>query len=348
MNGRGFSLMFFLAVLVTWPGCAPTSPLYEIATVPVVGGLKVIERKRMVRYEKETIEKSPNVKAVSRITNFKGEKDAYFPNVSPDGEDIVFEIREPATGSYAPAYNLWCVKATGGHSTRRLTDSASLNIRGAWSPDGERLFFASNRIGDRSHLWRINVKKPGGITQVTSSTTWDSEPSISPDGDQVTFSAVDPRKGLPEIWIVKTDGTMPTQILEGDEPDWSPLGPIAYIVMDTTSDEHYLWTMAPDGSGRTQLTTSEPGVAGIEDRSPSWSPDGTWLAFASNRGKDRKGRRNFDIWVIRPDGTDLTQLTTNGSHDTAPTWGPNGDYIYFQSNRGGNWDIWRMGVLLPE
>jgi len=64
------------------------------------------------------------------------------------------------------------------------------------------------------------------------------------------------------------------------------------------------------------------------------SPDGRWLAFDSNRAG------NTDIWIMKPDGSDLRQVTTDLAHDWAPTWSPDSKRIVFHSLRSGNRDIW--------
>ncbi|HEX5950102.1 MAG TPA: hypothetical protein VFZ96_03795, partial [Actinomycetota bacterium] len=74
-----------------------------------------------------------------------------------------------------------------------------------------------------------------------------------------------------------------------------------------------------DGRGRTPLTTQ---VAGRADTAPAWSPDGTTIAFAS----DRDG--GFpEIYLINVDGTGLTRLTSNGLIDGRPSWSPDGTRI---------------------
>ena len=68
---------------------------------------------------------------------------------------------------------------------------------------------------------------------------------------------------------------------------------------------------------------------------PSFSPDCKWIVFTS----DESG--NKDIWMMRTDGSNRTQLTTNPSTDIHPVWGEDG-YVYFVSNRGLLWGIWRL------
>ena len=92
---------------------------------------------------------------------------------------------------------------------------------------------------------------------------------------------------------------------------------------------------------------------------PDWSPDGERIVFASSRinrrgyqsksGVERVISRVLaaganDIWTVRRDGTDLSQLTTHDGEDWLPTWGASGR-IYFTSDRDGFTNIWSV---MPE
>ena len=85
------------------------------------------------------------------------------------------------------------------------------------------------------------------------------------------------------------------------------------------------------------------------DTSPSWSPDGAWLVFASNRNWDSypggTASDTFNLFAIATDGTALTQLTGGPRNVDAPTWGADG-WVYFSSNDAGTWDIWRIAPAL--
>ncbi|MDZ7653452.1 MAG: hypothetical protein U5L03_13365 [Burkholderiaceae bacterium] len=85
------------------------------------------------------------------------------------------------------------------------------------------------------------------------------------------------------------------------------------------------------------LTPRAPGSAGL-DVTPAWSPDGTQIAFASNRdGSD------FKLWVMNADGSNVRPLTPAGTTaDVFPTWSPDGRLIAFQRRSG---DIYRVGLL---
>ena len=83
--------------------------------------------------------------------------------------------------------------------------------------------------------------------------------------------------------------------------------------------------MHADGSAQTNLTRHAD-----DDFLPTWSPDGTRIAFTSRRDG------NDEIYVMNPDGSGQTRLTTDAAIDAAPTWSPDGQRLAFQSNRGDN------------
>jgi TolB protein len=95
-----------------------------------------------------------------------------------------------------------------------------------------------------------------------------------------------------------------------------------------------IWVMNPDGSGDTQLTF--PGESNISNTFPSWSPDGTRIAFAS----DRDG--NDEVYVMNADGSGQTNLTNNPDSDDQPSWSPDGTRIAFNSLRDGNAEVYVM------
>ncbi len=87
-----------------------------------------------------------------------------------------------------------------------------------------------------------------------------------------------------------------------------------------------------------QLTTNPETV----ESEPAWSPDGQYIVYVSNEGRDNTGTRNNDIWIMRAEDTDRRQLTTNGSDDVSSLVDPKQRCIYFVSNRGFRCGIWRM------
>jgi WD40 repeat protein len=93
-----------------------------------------------------------------------------------------------------------------------------------------------------------------------------------------------------------------------------------------------LWTswVIPAAGGTAHQITNDPAA----DESPAWSPDGSQIAFTS----DRSG--NADIWLIPSAGGPATQITTDEAEDYAPCWSPDGRQIAFRSRRSRSDEIW--------
>ena len=148
-----------------------------------------------------------------------------------------------------------------------------------------------------------------------------------------------------DIWVAEPDGSNPvnlTNTLEPNEtvPDWSHDGTrIAYkwqdVFMGPTSFYDIL-VMNDDGSGITNLTNTPDWT----DGEPAWSIDDSRIVFRSHR------TGMGDLYTIRPDGTDLTQLTTDGNFDTNARWSPDGTELVFARFVGGSfdWDLFRMNA----
>src|SRR5437773_6379084 len=116
------------------------------------------------------------------------------------------------------------------------------------------------------------------------------------------------------------DGPMVTR------PSYAPDGrEVAFWT--TWRGGHQIWAVSRvDGRLRPIAADAETKIVQLE---PAWSPTGSWIALASNRAG------NFDIWLVRPDASGLTQLTTDRATDDQPAWSPNGTQIAFVSDRAG-------------
>lgn len=192
------------------------------------------------------------------------------------------------------------------------------------SPDGTKLAVAIFRAGDRS-VWVID--EDGSNAQRIASADDVSQPSWSPGGDRIAYSAEVDAQGTSSVHVVNADGSddhvIYTIAAEGTQAifsaTFSPNG--TKILVDQGTDAEFdILVMDADGSKVRQLT--ETGV----DYDPAWAPDGTRIAFT------RQGQgAQSDIYVMNSDGSDPQQLTSGPSGQTnlAPTWSPDGRKIAY-------------------
>lgn len=223
------------------------------------------------------------------------------------------------------------VMAADGSGQLRLTFDPAPDLYPDWSPDAEKIVFAS---GDSSIIvvMKDNGADRNPLTAVPEFVD-DIQPAWSLDGalDQIAFASN--IEGGWNIWVMNDDGADRTQRTfihtEVDaHPSWSPDG--EQIVLGSTVDDNSdIYPMNADGSGRTRLTFHSS-----IDRLPAWSPDGTLIAFVSDRDGDD------EIWVMEKDGSNQTQLTHNS--DSNPDWSPDGKQIAFDSDRNGDREIYVM------
>ncbi|MCC6162549.1 MAG: PD40 domain-containing protein [Acidobacteria bacterium] len=182
------------------------------------------------------------------------------------------------------------------------------NFLPAFSPDGNRIAFMTNRDGNME-IYTVN-RDGSNLRRVTRHQGNDSTPTWSPAGNQIAFTS--DRSGRPQIYIVDADGMgQPRRITSetwADRATWSPApyNEIAYAGQTGPGFDIKIFNLEQG-----QIRTITDGTGSNE--SPSWAPNGRHLAFASTRA----GRSQ--IFTIARDGRDLRPVTRSGNN-VQPSW----------------------------
>jgi Tol biopolymer transport system component len=209
-------------------------------------------------------------------------------------------------------------------------DSDGDDTQPAWSPDGRRIAFASNYLGQYEiFVFDLNTNS---ITNLSNDAGEDLYPAWSPDGGKIVFTSN--RTGNQEIFSVNLDGTGLTNLTNDPANDSQPDWFVDQIILFTSdrSGNQDIFKMNPDGSAPTSLT---PNTAG-NDFAPAGSIIHGVVAFTS----DRDG--NLEVYVINLDGTNPRNLTNNQAADEWPAWSPDHQWMAIASNRTGNYDIYAI------
>ncbi|MEZ5099203.1 MAG: hypothetical protein R3C15_05255 [Thermoleophilia bacterium] len=213
-----------------------------------------------------------------------------------------------------------------GSGLRELTRNRVSDVEPAWSADGRRIAFSSNR--ERPLDWDIWVMRAdgSGVRRVTSHRAADRDPTWSPDGTRLAFSS-DRDRGDVDIWVVPAGGGQATRLAGARgldvDPAWSPDGTRVVFASDRDGGNFDLWVVNADGSGETRLTGG-PGM----DLSPSWSPDGRNVVFT----RLPPGGGDGDVRIVRADLSGAP-LTRRRGDDLAPAFAPDGKRVVFQGDR---------------
>lgn len=239
------------------------------------------------------------------------------PGWSPDGQRIVFESDRAGSNRR----DLFATSLDGSNSVRLTTDPG-LDTWPDWSPDGNWIVF-STEMGDNRD---IAIVRPDGsdLTNITQDSADNRRPHWSPDGEEIVFERI-PLDGTRGVYSIKLDGSGLRKMTDGGQkPRWSPDGTKVVVVSGGR-----LVVITREDTTKTEILSSE------SNHAPRWSPDGEWIAF-SRRGRDAQAN---DIFIIRPDGTGLRNLTDDPSNETQPSWSEDGERIAFTRERLDNRDI---------
>jgi Tol biopolymer transport system component len=242
---------------------------------------------------------------------------------TPDGRSIVFSSNR--TGAHA----LWRASIDGG-AIERVAGLPENISDPAFSRDGKKLAFAQSYID--TNIWRLDLQS-GELRSFITSTQFDTSPQYSPDGSRIAFRSS--RSGRQEIWVAETSNPLSARQLTRTagnltgSPRWSPDG--TRIACDARPDGQPDIFVVDAATGQMTRITTESS----EDVVPSWSNDGKWIYFASNR------TGSMQVWKSPSSGGAAQQVTREGGFATRES--ADAKYLYYAKGRTLP-GLWRVPV----
>jgi dipeptidyl aminopeptidase/acylaminoacyl peptidase len=233
-------------------------------------------------------------------------RDVDEPNISPDGNFVVYVVKVPDMEKDKRPGNLWLARWDGSEN-RALTFGNKGQKHPRWSPDGKWIAFLSGREDEKL------TDAKGAVDDFA----W------SPDSKRIALVIPDPDPREPEK-KEKEKKTVPPLVIDR-----------LFFKKDIDgylTDRHSHLQLFDLTSRKVEPLTS----GGHDDLLPAWSPDGNEIAFVSKRGDDPDRHENWDVYTIGAQpGAKERQLTTSPEADpqpdwsSAPAWSPDGKWIAY-------------------
>ena len=257
--------------------------------------------------------------------------------VSPDGKRLAYLNFKNGT------QNIMVKDAhKGGASTQRTFRTTVEDF--SWSPDGSTFCFTEVRNGHHG-VYLVNADKGSVVKQISNGSDNDYAGIIAPDGNTIFFHR---GEGLSSysIWSYDRKSNLFSNYSRGMNPIVNTKAKNEiYCSRFTDAKESEIWRINFE-TGVEEIILSIPGRSFT---TPQLSPDGRWLLVTGSSMAEKEKLVNTDIYVVRTDGSDLTQLTYHPGNDMSAVWAPDGKSIYFLSQRGSadkNVNVWKMSFNL--
>ncbi len=252
-------------------------------------------------------------------------------------ESKIFYVRFTGNGNK----EIWGMDYDGANQ-HAVTHLGQISLSPRVSPDNSRIAFSSlSRDGFQLKMYSLLLNR---MVSFNSPGSTNISPAWAPNGQQLAFSSS--RSGDPELWIADAQGAAAHKVTSVRGPDVSPTfnpktgAQIAWISGRTGLPQLYI--MDSDGSGVQRMT--DGGYA----TSPSWSPNGQFLAYAWDRKYGPGAPGGQDIYVMEIATKRWIQLTHDIGRCDFPSWSPDGRHLVFANSPDGRADHTRIMTMLAD
>ncbi len=335
---KAYKLAIVSAVIALSATAAKPKVDYTIVSVPGEGGVKF---ERITEDADAVSTDFVLKKGTSLFGNSKKTMIDWWVNpqiaVTPDGKKIAYINDKNQTT------NVMVKDAKrGGASVQRTFRT---NVRDfTLSPDGTTICFTEWRSGHYG-IYLVDAERGNVVRQVSNGTDNDYAGQISKDNSTIFFHRGEGYNSY-SLWSWDRKNNLFSNYSRGMSPVLDPNDKdVIYCARFTDKKESEIW--------RLNLNTGvEELILGLPGRSfttPQLSPDGKWLLVTGTAQAEKNKRINTDVFAVRTDGTQLTQLTYHPGNDLSAIWAPDGHSIYFLSERGtvGKvYNVWKMDFNL--
>ena len=240
------------------------------------------------------------------------------PQFSPDGRWVAYTVTTADLEADEEKTRIWMVPSAGGDPVAMTSPERSAS-KPRWSPDGRYLAFLAAPEDGEDQVWTL-FREGGEAVQLTKTASGVDDYAWSPDGKRMVLVVEDPT--VVQLAVAKGEKK------PENPPPWVITRRQFKLDYEGYLDNlrTHLWVLDVASKKLTQITSGN-----YDDTEPAWSPDGTSIAFTSNRSEDPDSNYNTDIWVVAADTTDtgqtLVQVTTNPGPDASPAFSPDGSLI---------------------
>ncbi|MCO5094461.1 MAG: S9 family peptidase [Xanthomonadaceae bacterium] len=274
------------------------------------------------------------------------------PVLSPDGEQVVFSLRQADVAANKATSSLWAIALDGKTPARRLLAPGTAATTAQFSPDGQQLYFLSPRSGSMQ-VWRLPMA--GGEAQPVTAYPFDvGSYRLSPDGTALAFSlevfndCVDlacSKARLDERAAAKTTGVLYERLFVRHWDTWA----------DGRRSQLFTAAIGTDGRAAEAPVKVSRDIDGDVPSKPfggseeyAWSPDGKSLVFsACIAGSSEAWSTNFDLYRTPADGSAVPVNLTpdNPAWDTAPAFAADGKVLYYLAMKRPGFEADRFALM---